>query len=102
MVYVSSMGPVDPDSGQVVAGGIEEQTSQCLRNMKERLESEGSSLAKVVWANWSLREPTDFEAFNKEWARWFPGDAPVGQGTVMPLLQRRAGFLISIGVIAEA
>ncbi|MGD0248182.1 MAG: ATPase, T2SS/T4P/T4SS family [Candidatus Limnocylindrales bacterium] len=102
MVYVSSMGPVDPDSGQVVAGGIEEQTSQCLRNLKERLEAEGSSLAKVVWANWSLREPTDFEAFNKEWARWFPGDAPVGQGTVMPLLQRRAGFLISIGVIAEA
>jgi hypothetical protein len=34
--------------------------------------------------------------------RWFPGDAPVGQGTVMPPQQRRAGFRISIGVIAEA
>jgi pilus assembly protein CpaF len=102
MIYVSSMGPVDPDTGLLVAGGIKEQTSQCLRNMKARLEAEGSSLDKVVWANWALRDPTEFDAFNKEWVRWFPGDAPVGQGTLMPPLQRRAGFRISIGVIAEA
>jgi pilus assembly protein CpaF len=102
MVYVSSMGPVDPDTGQVVAGGIKEHTSQCLRNMKARLEAEGSSLDKVVWANWSLRDPAEFDAFNKEWVSWFPGVAPVGQGTLMPPRQRRAGFRISIGVIAEA
>ena len=70
--------------------------------MKARLEEEGSSLEKVVWANWSLRDPTEFDAFNEEWARWFPGDTPVGQGTLMPALQRRAGFRVSIGVIAAA
>jgi len=102
MLYLSSMGPVDRDTGQVVAGGIKEQTSQCVRNVKARLEAEGSSLDKVVWANWSLRDPTEFDAFNKEWVRSFPGDAPVGQGTLMPPMQRRAGFRISIGVIAEA
>jgi pilus assembly protein CpaF len=102
MVYVSSIGPIDPDSEQVVPGGIKEQTRQCLGNLKARLEASGSSLDKVVWANWSLRDPTEFETFNDEWARWFPGDAPVGQGTLMPPLQRRAGFRISIGVIAEA
>ena len=31
MVYVSSIGPVDPETGQVVNGGIKEQTRQCLR-----------------------------------------------------------------------
>jgi enamine deaminase RidA (YjgF/YER057c/UK114 family) len=102
MIYVSSMGPVDPDTGLLVAGGIQEQTSQCLRNLKERLEAEGSSLGKVVWANWSLRDPTEFDAFNKEWARWFPNCPPIGQGTLLPPLQRRAGFRVSIGVIAEA
>ena len=55
-----------------------------------------------MWANWSLREPSDQEMFNEEWARWFPGDAPIGQGTLMPTQQRRAGFRVSIGVIAEA
>jgi pilus assembly protein CpaF len=102
MVYVSSMGPVDPATGQVVSGAIKDQTRQCLRNLKARLEAAGSSLDKVVWANWSLRDPAEFDVFNEEWVRWFPGDAPVGQGTLMPALQRRAGFRISIGVIAEA
>jgi hypothetical protein len=43
----------------------------------------------------------DFDAFNKEWARWF-NVPPMGQSTLLPPLQRRAGFRISIGVIAEA
>ncbi len=102
MVYVSSIGPIDPESGRVVNGTIKEQTRLCLQNLKTKLEEAGSSLEKVVWANWSLREPTDFDSFNEEWVRWFPGDSPIGQGTLMPPLQRRAGFRISIGVIAEA
>jgi len=102
MVYVSSIGPVDPDTGQVVAGGIQGQARQCMRNLQARLEAEGSSLDKVVWANWSLRDPTEFDIFDREWVLWFPGDVPVGQGTLMPPLQRRAGFRISVGVIAQA
>ena len=102
MVYVSSMGPVDPKTGNVVSIDIKLQTRQCLENLKARLEESGSSLDKVVWANWSLRDATEFDIFNEEWIRWFPGDAPGGQGTLLPSQQRRAGFRISIGVIAEA
>jgi pilus assembly protein CpaF len=101
MVYINAIGPTDPASGNVVIGGIEEHTRQCMRNLQTKLEEAGSSLDKVVWANWSLREPSDFDAFSEEWVRWFPDDAPIGQLTVMPLLQRRAGFRVSIGVIAQ-
>jgi type IV secretory pathway ATPase VirB11/archaellum biosynthesis ATPase/enamine deaminase RidA (YjgF/YER057c/UK114 family) len=102
MVYVTSLGPVDPETGQVVSGGIREHAAQCLRNLKSRLEAEGSSLEKVVWATWALKDAADFDHFNEEWLRWFPGDQPVGQGTLLPPLQRRAGFLVSVGAIAEA
>jgi pilus assembly protein CpaF len=102
MIYISSMGPVHPETGQVVSSDIKDQTRQCLENLKARLETAGSSLDKVVWANWSLRDATEFDTFNEEWVRWFPGDSPVGQGTLLPPQQRRAGFRISIGVIAEA
>jgi pilus assembly protein CpaF len=101
MVYINAIGPTDPASGNVVIGGIDEHTRQCMRNLQTKLEEAGSSLDKVVWANWSLREPSDFDAFSEEWVRWFPEDAPIGQLTVMPLLQRRAGFRVSIGVIAQ-
>jgi pilus assembly protein CpaF len=102
MLYVSGIGPVDPEAGRLVSGGIREQTRQCMQNLKNRLEAEGTSLEKVVWANWSLRDASEFDTFNEEWVRWFPSDAPVGQGTLMTAQQRRAGFRISLGVIAEA
>jgi enamine deaminase RidA (YjgF/YER057c/UK114 family)/energy-coupling factor transporter ATP-binding protein EcfA2 len=102
MVYVSSVGPIDPATGQVARGAIKEHARQCMHNLQAKLEEAGSSLDKVVWANWSLREAGDFDMFNEEWLRWFPGDAPVGQMTQLPPLQRRAGFRVSIGVIAQA
>ncbi len=102
MVYVTTVGPVDASSGTVVSPAFKVQAEQCLRNLKGALEAAGTSLDKVVWANWCLRDPGDFDAFNEEWVRWFPGDSPVGQGTLMPPLQRRAGFRVSLGVIAEA
>ena len=100
MVYVNSIGPVEPESGQVVGGTIKEQTRLCMANLRDRLEGSGSALEKVVWANWALRDPADFDEFNEEWNRWFPGEAPLGQLTIMPPLQRRAGFGLSLGVIA--
>ena len=48
-----------------------------------------------------LRDQADFDTFSDEWNKWFPGDAPIGQGTLMPALQRRAGFRASIGVIGQ-
>jgi pilus assembly protein CpaF len=101
MVYISAIGPIDPESKRVVRGGIKEHAQQCLANLKARLEDAGTSMDHIVWANWSLREPSDFEIFNEEWVKVFPADGPVGQSTLMPPLQRRAGFRIVLGVIAE-
>jgi len=102
MVYISSVGPIEPEGKRVVPGGIKEHTRQCLTNLQARLEENGSSLDKVVWASWSLRDASDFDMFNEEWVRSFPAGGPVGQSTLMPPLQRRAGFRVSLGVIAEA
>ena len=41
MVYISAVGPVDAESGQLVRGGIREQTKQCMANLKMTLEARG-------------------------------------------------------------
>jgi pilus assembly protein CpaF len=101
MVYITSVGPIDLETGAVVRGSVTEHARQCLRNLATRLDSAGSGLDKVVWATWSLRDPADFESVNAEWIRVFPGDAPGCQLTILPPLHQRAGFRASIAVIAE-
>jgi pilus assembly protein CpaF len=101
MIYITTVGPVDPATGAIVSPSLREQTRQCLGNLKDLLEASGSSLDRIVWANWCLRDQSDFDSFNEEWIKYFPGDAPIGQGTLMPPLQRRAGFRVSLGVIAQ-
>ena len=101
MVYISSMGPVDPATGQIVLGGIKDQTRQCLANLKAKLEAAGSSFERVVWATWALRDPTEYDNFAEEWSHAFGGKVPFGQGSLMPTPERRLGFRISIGVIAS-
>jgi pilus assembly protein CpaF len=101
MVYVSGVGPIDPETGQVVLGGMKEQTRQCMANLKAKLEGAGTSLERIALVNWSLKDQGDFDEFNEEFVRWMAGDPPVGQETMMPRAQRRAGFRISLGAIAE-
>ena len=102
MVYVSAVGPVDPVTGHLVGESISVQAERCMQSLKAKLEEAGSGLDRIVWANWSLRDPADFEAFSEAWVKWFPAEPPVGQGTLMPPEQRRVGFRVSVGVIAEA
>jgi enamine deaminase RidA (YjgF/YER057c/UK114 family) len=102
MVYASSVGPVVPESGRLVSDLFKEQARQCMANLKSVLEREGSSLEKIVWANWALRDASEFEPFQDEWVTWFEGTAPMGQGVIMPPAHRRAGFRVSLGVIAQA
>ena len=73
-----------------------------MENLKATLQEHGSTKDEIVWANRALRNSSEFDQFYEEWLRWFPDEAPVGQGTLMPLSQRRAGFRISVGVIASA
>jgi pilus assembly protein CpaF len=100
MVYVTSVGPVDLEDGQVRSSEVRLQTRQCLENLKTLLESQGSSLEQVVWATWSLRDASEADVFSEEWQHWFGDDVPLGQETVMPSSFKRAGFRVSIGAIA--
>ncbi|MCI0345726.1 MAG: RidA family protein [Chloroflexi bacterium] len=96
------MGPIDPSTGQIVLGGVKDQTRQVLANLKAKLEAAGSSFDKVVWSTWALRDPTEYDNFAEEWSHAFGGKVPFGQGSLMPTPERRLGFRISIGVIASA
>ena len=74
-VFVSGQLPFTAP-GEIVEGGIEEQVSQCLRNIDLALGTEGLSLSDVVKTMVWLTSPEDFPAFNETYARYFPGNPP--------------------------
>ena len=47
-LYTCGMGPADPDTGEVVAGGLAEQTRQTLKNLQKILDVKGAKFSDVV------------------------------------------------------
>ena len=74
-VWVSGQIPLDPATGRLVDGGIDEQTRRALTNVRNLLEAAGSGAAHVVRATVYLTSMNDFAAMNEVYAGFF-GDNP--------------------------
>ncbi len=75
LVYTSGQVGFDPATGQLVPGGIAEQTEQVLRNLGALLQAAGCTLADVVKTTVFLKDMNDFAAMNEVYARFL---APAG------------------------
>lgn len=81
-IYVSGQVPVDPVSGQVVAGDIATEARQVLNNIKNILEGCGASLSQVVRCGVFLVNPADFKPMNDVYAEFF-GEAKPARTTII-------------------
>jgi 2-iminobutanoate/2-iminopropanoate deaminase len=80
-VFASGQIPIDPATGEFVAGGIAEQTEQVLKNIAAVLEAAGSDLGRVVKTSVFLADMTDFAAMNEVYGRFF-SEQPPARSTV--------------------
>ncbi len=78
LLYLAGCGPIDPKTGKVVRGTVEEQTRVVLNNMKIVCEAAGTSLKNAVKVLAFLRDIKDFDAYNKAYGEFFEydGNAP--------------------------
>ncbi|HUZ01985.1 MAG TPA: Rid family detoxifying hydrolase [Thermomicrobiaceae bacterium] len=99
-IFVAGEKGIDPRTGQIVAGGIAAETRQTLENVKNILESAGSSIDQSVATTVYLVDINDFAAMNAVYAKYFivtpPGRTTVGV-TSLP-----AGARVEITVTALA
>ena len=75
-VFLSGQIPLDPASGQLVEGGIVEQTHQVLKNLGAVLEAAGTSYAGVVKTTVYLADMGEFGAMNEIYGTYFNAPAP--------------------------
>lgn len=98
MLFTSGQIPIDPSTGNLVEGGIKEQTKRVCENLKAVLEAAGTSLDKVVKTNCFLKDIGDFAAFNAVYAEYFTGKPA---RSCVGGLQIPKGALVEVELIAE-
>lgn len=99
-LFLAGQIGLDYTTGQLVGGGIREQTRQTLENIRVVLEAAGSSLAKVVSVTVYIANWDDWAAFNKVYGTYFPQDGPAKTTAAVTRLAFNA--LVEIQVIALA
>ena len=76
LVFASGQIPLDPARGQLVEGGIAEQTTRVLENLKVVLEAAGAGLESVLKTTVFLQDMREFAAMNEVYARYFGANPP--------------------------
>ena len=74
-LYTSGQIPVNPATGEIPEG-IEAQAEQVMENVKNLLESAGTSMANVIKTTVFIKDMGEFTKINEIYARYFEGDCP--------------------------
>lgn len=97
--HLSAQLPLDPKTGEMVAGGVKEQAEQCLKNIKAIIESVDHVMDDVVKVNVFLKNIEDIDAVNEVYATFFPGGVPARRIVGVSALPKDA--LVQIDVVVS-
>jgi len=100
LVFTAGQIPMDPQTNQLVTGGIEAQTERVIQNLKAILEAAGTSLERVVKTTVYLRDMNDFQAMNTIYAGFFHADTAPARSTVQ-VARLPKDVAVEIEAIAE-
>ncbi|MCQ2269160.1 MAG: RidA family protein [Bacteroidaceae bacterium] len=98
MVFVSGQLPVDPATGEFAPGGVKEQATQSLTNIKNILAEAGLTMDNVVKTCVFLADIKDFVAMNEVYATFF--NAPFPARSAMAVKDLPKGAMVEIECIA--
>lgn len=97
-IFTSGQLAIDPKTGNLVPGGIKEQTKQAIENIAAILKAEGFSLDNVIKSNLYIVNMNDFTAMNEVYAQYFNKHLPARCCAEVSKLAKNG--LIEIEVIA--
>lgn len=97
-LYISGQVAIDPATGKLVEGGITEQTTQVLKNVKAILIAAGYTLSDVVKSTCLLSDMSDFRAMNEVYAQFYTSEQPARAAFAVKALP--LGALIEIETVA--
>jgi 2-iminobutanoate/2-iminopropanoate deaminase len=99
LIFTAGQIALDPATGEIVAGGVTEQTERVFANLRAILRAAGADLGSVVKATVFLTDMNDFKAMNAVYAEAFGDHRPARSTVAVAALPR--GVAVEIDVIAR-
>jgi 2-iminobutanoate/2-iminopropanoate deaminase len=99
MVFVSGMIALDPATGKMVSGGVQEQTARALASLKSVLKAAGTSEKNVVKTTVFIKDASMYKDMNETYAKFFGKHKPARATLVTGF--PRDDILVEIDAIAS-
>ncbi len=94
-LYISGQIALDPERGEIVKGGIAEETGQVMRNLRAVLQSAGMDYGNVVKCSIFITDMNDFSIVNEVYSSFFSNDSPARETVEVSRLPKDARVEIS-------
>ncbi len=98
LLFVSGQIPIDPKTGELVTGPIEEQAEQAIRNLLEVVKAAGGSAENVVKVTVYLTDMKAYAKFNEVYEKYFAASKPAR--AVVEVSSLPKGVAVEIEAIA--
>lgn len=98
MLFLSGMLPIDPSTGNIVEGGVKEQTSRIFKNIEAVLAAAGTTMDNIVKTTVFLDDMSLFGEMNEVYGGCFSGAFPARSAFAVKSLPKNA--LVEIEVVA--
>lgn len=90
LLFVSGQLGMDPESTELVAGGVEAEAAQAMKNLGAIIKAAGGGFGSIVKATIFLVDINDFAAVNEVYASCFSSDPPARAAFAVAALPRGA------------
>ena len=101
LLFLSGSIPLDPVSGQLVEGGITEQTRRVMENIKALLAAAGADFSQVARTTVFMTDLTEFAAMNEVYASYFTAPYPARSTVQVVKLPRDVRVEIDVIAVLE-
>jgi len=101
LIFTAGQAGIDPQTGEIISGGIAAETRQMLKNLQAIVEAGGSSLDRVIKTTVFLRDMTEFAAMNSVYAEFFTSPFPARTTVQAAALPKGAAVEIEAVAITD-